>query len=212
MKRIALLLALTLSCSAFAQRITQYSCEVYENDVLSARQYVDGTKAFNESVDGKSFIIKDAKVYILDAKKKTATVLSLEDAAKTGGSQGMDLQITKWLGSETPIESATETKYLDPEEIDGILCKHYIAYTKTVQPGTVEGKTLIGTLDSDHEVWEHPEYGIPVQTLTGGSLKLNYRNIVPGPQPADKFEVPKGWEIKDMTEAFGALLKVLQNQ
>ena len=212
MKRLSILLALTLSCSAFAQRITQYSCEVYENDVLSARQYVDGTKAYNESVDGKSFIIKDAKVYILDAEKKTVTVLSLEDAAKVGGSKGMDLQITNWMGSETPIESSTKKKDLDPEEIDGIMCKHYIAYTTTVQPGTVDGKTMKNTVDSDHEVWEHPEYGIPVQTLTGGMLKLNYRNIIPGPQPADKFEIPKGWAVKDMTEVFGAMMKMLQNQ
>ena len=165
----------------FGGELTQYSCDVYENDVLAAHQFIDGSMVYNESVKGNSFIIKDNKVYILDAQKKTATVLSLEDAAKTGGGAGMDQQITQWLGSETAVKTEVEKKMLNPEVIDGVECIHYIAYANTAQAATIDGKPVLNTVNSDREVWEHPQWGIALQTLTGQSLKLNYRNIVPGP-------------------------------
>lgn len=196
----------------FGRKLTQYSCDVYENDVLAAHQFIDGSMVYNESVKGNSFIIKNNKVYILDAQKKTATVLSLEDAAKTGGGAGMDQQITQWLGSETAVKTEVEKKMLDPEVIDGVECIHYIAYANTAQAATIDGKPVPNTVNSDREVWEHPQWGIALQTLTGQSLKLNYRNIVPGPQPKEKFEIPAGYKETDMTDAFGALMKAMQNQ
>lgn len=202
----------TASNLNFGGHLTQYSCDVYENDVLSAHQYIDGSMVYNESVKGNSFIIKNNKVYILDAQKKTATVLSLEDAAKTGGGAGMDRQITQWLGSETAVKSEVEKKMLEPEVIDGVECTHYIAYTHTAQPATIDGQQRSNAVDSDHEVWEHPQWGIALQTLTGQSIKLNYKNIVPGPQPKEKFEIPAGYKEVDMTDAFGALMKAMQNQ
>ena len=196
----------------FGGKLSQYSCDVYENDVLAAHQYIDGSMVYNESVKGNSFIIKNNKVYILDAQKKTATVLSLEDAAKTGGAAGMDQQITQWLGSETAVKTEVEKNMLDPEVIDGVECIHYMAYANTAQAATIDGKPVPNTVNSDREVWEHPQWGIALQTLTGQSIKLNYRNIVLGPQPKEKFEIPAGYKETDMTDAFGALMKAMQNQ
>jgi hypothetical protein len=204
MKKIFLFIALTLCGSAFAQKLTQYSCDLFENGEPFGKQYVDGTKFYIEAVKGNSALFKDGKLYVLDAKKKTATVLSMDIA---GGAAGADRTITSWLGSTTPITHSSEVRELEPEVIDGIKCHHYIAFTKTEQPGTVDGKPLQNTLDSDTEVWEHPEWGIPLQTLSGGVIRQNYRNIVPGPQPKEKFEIPAGFKVVDLSDAFGALMK-----
>ncbi len=204
MKKIALLFAVALSFSAYAQKVTQYSCDVFENGEPSGKQYVDGTKFYIEAVKGNSALFKDGKLYVLDAKKKTAMALSMEIG---GGTAGVDRTITRWLGSTTAITHSSEVKELEPEVIDGVKCHHYIAFTKTEQPGTIDGKQLQNTLDSDTEVWEHPEWGIPLQTLCGGTIRMNYKNIVPGPQPKEKFEIPADYKVVDLSDAFGALMQ-----
>lgn len=125
-----------------------------------------------KAVKGNSALIKDGKLYVLDAKAKSAMVLSMGDLSK--GATGVDLTITQWLGSDTPVTHATKVVELDPE------------------------------------VWEHPEWGIPLQTLSGGEILLNYKNIVTGPQPKELFEVPAGYKVKDLTDAFGALMKAIK--
>ena len=205
MKKIVILFCLlAFTLTGYAQRLTQYSCDVFENGELSGKQYVDGTKFYIEAVKGNSALFKNGKLYVLDAKNKTATVLSIDIA---GGAAGADRTITSWLGSTTPITHSSEVRELEPEVIDGIKCHHYIAFTKTEQPGTVDGEPLQNTLDSDTEVWEHPEWGIPLQTLSGGVIRMNYKNIVPGPQPKEKFEIPAGFKVVDLSDAFGALMK-----
>ena len=193
----------TVSAEVATQKLMSYSCDVYEDKVLVSRQYVDGTKARIEDLDGTIAIIKDAKLYALDPTTKTCSVLSMDDAFK-GNS---NLTIAKWLGSESPIKTETEIKALDSEVIDGVDCRHYIAYVKTIEGGTINGQKMNNTLDSETEVWEHPQWGIPLQVKT--DRIINYRNIVPGPQPKEKFEVPAGYEVNDLSDVFGALMKGL---
>lgn len=195
----------TARASVAGPKLTAYSCDVFQNGEPLSKTYVDGNNAYIEAVKGKSALINDGKLYVLDSKAKTAIVLSLGDMSK--GTAGVDLTITQWLGSDTPITHASEVVELDPEVIDGVKCHHYIAYTKTLQPGSANGESFQNTLDSDTEVWEHPEWGIPLQTLSGGQIRLNYKNIVPGPQPKELFEVPAGYKVEDLTDAFGALMK-----
>lgn len=168
-------------------KLTQYKCDVYNGyGSKVATEYVDGADFVLKEEDGKHCIQKDSVLYVIDHKSKTITKLDLRNTLKGGKGFG-DRLASQMKGS--PVSSSTKVVYLEDESIDGVLCRHYVAYVSSPD----------GSMNSDREVWEHPEWGIPLKVVTAQSKEFTeiYRNFGLGPQPKELFELPKDYKITD---------------
>lgn len=169
------------------KKLTQYKCDVFNGyETKVATEYVDGMDFVLKEEDGKHCIQKDSVLYVIDHKSKTITKLDLRKTFKGGKGFG-DRLVTQMKGS--PVSSNTKVVYLEDESIDGVLCRHYVAYVSSSD----------GSMNSDREVWEHPEWGIPLKVVTAASKEFTeiYRNFEIGPQPKELFELPRNYRMID---------------
>jgi len=64
---------------------------------------------------------------------------------------------------------------------------------------------VITTADGKEEckMWVREDYGIPIRVEADsqeGKAVMEYKNLQIGPQPAEKFQLPAGVQVMDMTD------------
>ncbi|MGI6648875.1 MAG: LolA family protein [Bacillota bacterium] len=104
----------------------------------------------------------------------------------------------------TPDQSNLKETPLDyTEDIDTKPDKYKIV-DSTVYDGVTCKVVVITTADGKEEckMWVREDYGIPIRIEVDsqeGKAVMEFKNLQIGPQPAEKFQLPAGVQVMDMT-------------
>jgi len=206
---ITMLLLLSALFSVNAQEPpkskTPHYCESYDvrTEKLTSKNWLSGEHVRGEMYDenGKMtqvmiYRADSAKTYIVDHDKKTCTVFPVSQ--QNGYSSLAGITTTKTV----------KTEYIGEEIIEGRKCKHFRAVTSSsMNIGSGAPSTQV------HDTWYDAETGIVIKQCQGAfcDFATVARNIKFGPQPAELFELPKGYEIVDLSGTLNQELQKIQN-
>jgi outer membrane lipoprotein-sorting protein len=163
-----------------------------EGHDMTMKRYIDNGKIRTElDTEGQQMVMiemgdEPGTTYMLMPEQKMAMKQSraaMEEAMKKMNKKGLDEAQAKGeaAAAEVKLEAAGE------ETIDG-------RAAKKIRMVTPEG-TVFG--------WFDKESGAPMRfesTAEGKKSTIEWKNFKPGPQPAALYEVPKGYEVRDMDE------------
>ncbi len=176
-KRIALLsaalFALMLLLPAFASAFAGYSADVvtYSNrkEQMTGKIYVSGKKVRMEAGQAVTIARLDKKAaWILMPAQK----MYMETALRP-----------QEMAAAEKVPGEVKRQYLGEESVEGRAAKKYrITYVDNGKTWTVYS-------------WIDDAMGVPVKVSDeNGKWMVVYRNLKPGSQPADLFEIPAGYK------------------
>jgi hypothetical protein len=178
---------------------TLYGKEVYMKVWHDGKNYradnVPGTKWEGLTTDKQTRTIyrsDSAKVYIIYPDDKQIMTV-LPERMNTNSMLGLNFE----TGSNQTKE------FIGMEEVDGKQCQHWSVTTKSTME--LFGKTSEET--SCYDYWFYEPWQMDIQTKSGcGFIEpLITLNVQFGPQPASLFEIPKGYQMRELIPAGGLM-------
>jgi Domain of unknown function (DUF4412) len=169
----------------------QYSADLIisapNGKVVHSKSYVDGKKTRNDvTMNGVAIAVvvrKDQKkMYQIVGAQKMAMESDMTDE-QINGSGGAS------FGPKGKFD------LIGPDMVDGVACTKYKVTTRP-DPQVTKNNMTISTNRQVFFFWLDAAHDVPVQmTAEDGSLTVQWKNFVTGPQDAALFEIPSGYKV-----------------
>lgn len=171
--RVMLLIGLMAGVGRAAEPLKQFSADqvmTVSGKVLTSRLFVDGANLRSEmNLDGASSMVS-----IVNGEKQVVWMLMPGNMyMEKSVASDDDVSRQAWAGDDSNRE------HLGTETINGQACDKY---------------RLTG-VEKEMFLYTAAKTGYPVMMITGDQMvKIEWKNIKPGPQPAGLFQLPAGYK------------------